>query len=60
MIASEKIIEKFSKHCSENENLKKFLICLFDFETQENGWYTDEYEKLIKEHMTLEGNNENS
>jgi len=60
MIASEKIIEKITIKCSNNKNLKNFLIRLFDFETQENGWWTDDYEKLITKHLSEESNNENS
>ncbi len=60
MIASDKVIEKISIKCTDDKNLKDFLISLFDFETQENGWWTDHYEKLIEKHISEESNDENS
>ena len=60
MIASKKIIDKISDRCLYDEPLKKFLLNLFDFETQEKGWWKNNYEKLIDHCMKEESKNENS
>jgi hypothetical protein len=60
MEINQKIIQKINYLTSNDPNLGKFISAILHFESEENGWFKDQYNKLLEEYSEGREPNENS
>ncbi len=50
----EKISEKINEKCVDDQNMKKMLRELFQFQLEDKGWWKDRYREIIHKYAKEE------